>query len=174
MSLTYEQTFFIVTLCCYLIAAALLWRSVIMKPFKLWTTFLHEFSHAIGAWVCCHKVTGIEVHADEGGLTHWQGRNVDCARHLVLPAGYLGSTLWGCLIMLSVCSDTFTRVMSILLIVALTICLFYASCGETKNPGDRCESMPDHEIDSAPENAFVVCYTLNSSGHLCPHAHQAR
>ena len=95
MGLTYDQTYFIVTLSCYILTAALLWRSWVMKPFRLWTTFAHEFSHACAAWLCCHTVTGIEVNINEGGLTHWQGRNVECAKHLVLPAGYLGSTVRG-------------------------------------------------------------------------------
>jgi len=135
--LTYDQIYFIVTLSCYLVAAGLLWRSWVLKPFKLWTTFQHEFSHALGAWVCCHTVTGIEVHADEGGLTHWKGRNVECAKHLVVPAGYLGSCMWGCLIMLSCMDPAFTRIMALILTAALGVCLGYAMCGQTKDPSDR-------------------------------------
>jgi len=138
MGLTHEQTFFIVTLSCYTAAALLLWRSWVMKPFKLWTTFMHEFSHATGAWLCCHQVTGIEVHADEGGLTHWRGNNVECAKHLVVPAGYLGSCIWGCAIFLSTQGgDMCLRIMSLVLCAALLVCLLYAVCGQTKDPGDR-------------------------------------
>ena len=56
-----QQTFFIVTLSCYLAAVAVLWHSALLKPFKLFTVFLHEFSHAIAVWLTCNRVTGIEV-----------------------------------------------------------------------------------------------------------------
>lgn len=108
-----------------------------MKPFKLWTTFMHEFSHACAAWLSCHEVTGIEVHADEGGLTHWKGRNVECAKHIVLPAGYLGSTIWGSLTLLSCSDGLWMRVMGCALCAALAVCLSYACCGQTKDPSDK-------------------------------------
>ena len=132
-----QQTYFIVTLSCYILSAGLLWRSWIMKPFKLWTTFMHEFSHACAAWLSCHEVTGIEVHADEGGLTHWKGRNVECAKHIVLPAGYLGSTIWGSLTLLSCSDGLWMRVMGCALCAALAVCLSYACCGQTKDPSDK-------------------------------------
>jgi hypothetical protein len=137
MPLTYDQTLFVVTLSCYIPTALLLWRSWVMKPFRLWTTFLHEFSHACAAWLCCHTVTGIEVHADEGGLTHWKGRNVECAKHAVLPAGYLGSTLWGCLILLSANDPFFARAMALALCAALFVCLGYAVCGQGSDKDGR-------------------------------------
>ena len=98
-----QQTFFLVTLSCYLAGLALLWRSILLKPFKLWTVFLHEFSHACAVWLTCNEVTGIEVNAQEGGLTHWKARSdrMGCSRQVVLPAGYLGSALWSCAILLS-------------------------------------------------------------------------
>lgn len=57
---TNEQAFFLITFSCYLGAVRLLWFSRVLKPFKAWTTFMHEFSHAIAAWLTCNKVTGIE------------------------------------------------------------------------------------------------------------------
>jgi hypothetical protein len=137
MTLNQEQVFFIVTLSCYVVSAALLWRAWVMKPFKLWTTFMHEFSHACGAWLTCHQVTGIEVHMDEGGLTHWRGNNVACAKHVVLPAGYLGSALWGSATLLSTTEDTWMSIMALVLTGALAASLVYALCGETKDPANR-------------------------------------
>ena len=98
-----EQSFFLITFVCYVCAVRLLWFSALLKPFRLWTTFMHEFSHACAAWLTCNKVTGIEVNDNEGGLTHWSGKaeRMRCSQHFVLPAGYLGSTLWGVFILLS-------------------------------------------------------------------------
>ena len=56
-----QQWFFVCTIVCYLLAGLLLWHSVLLKPFKLFTVFLHELSHAMAAWSCCSKVSGIEV-----------------------------------------------------------------------------------------------------------------
>ena len=70
-----EQWFFLFTTSCYLLAGWLLWHSVLLKPFKLFTVFLHELSHAIAVWICCGKVTGIEVQLNEGGLTHYSFRS---------------------------------------------------------------------------------------------------
>ncbi|PPD93748.1 hypothetical protein GOBAR_DD09323 [Gossypium barbadense] len=46
----------------------LLWRTVLLLPFKLITVFLHEASHAIAC-----KLTCGHVHADEGGVTQTRG-----------------------------------------------------------------------------------------------------
>ena len=67
-----------------------------------------------------------QVNSDEGGLTHWEGRDVSWARHIVLPAGYLGSTAWGVLIIMGCISPTWARAVSLALLVALVICFFYA------------------------------------------------
>ncbi|EOD36247.1 hypothetical protein EMIHUDRAFT_45247, partial [Emiliania huxleyi CCMP1516] len=128
-----EQTFFIVTFSCYVAAVGLVWRSPVFKPFKLWTTLMHEFSHACGAWLTCNKVTGIEVHWNEGGLTHWQGdtRRMTMSKHVVLPAGYLGSTLWGVLTILSVSNYGWARVTGCVMLTACVICLAYAIFGKS-------------------------------------------
>ncbi|KAK9198977.1 hypothetical protein WN944_014164 [Citrus x changshan-huyou] len=59
----------------------LLWRTILLKPFKLVTVFLHEASHAIACKLTCGKVLiyismqveGSQVHADEGGTTQTRG-----------------------------------------------------------------------------------------------------
>mmetsp|Transcript_8406 Transcript_8406/g.16897 ORF Transcript_8406/g.16897 Transcript_8406/m.16897 type:complete len:298 (+) Transcript_8406:34-927(+) len=129
-----EQTFFLVTFSLYLVAARILWYSKLLKPFKLWTTFMHEFSHALAAWATCNKVTGIEVNENEGGLTHWSGvqKRMRCSSHFVLPAGYLGSTAWGVAIILSCVEPLWAQVMGCVLVAALLLCLLYALCGKTK------------------------------------------
>ena len=128
-----EQTFFLVTFIFYLLAVRILWFSKIMKPFKLWTTFMHEFSHALAAWATCNKVTGIEVNENEGGLTHWKGpqKRMRCSSHFVLPAGYLGSTAWGVAIILSCIGRLSAQVMGCILVAALALCLLFALFGKT-------------------------------------------
>lgn len=36
MTLNDKQTFFLVTLICFFLAVITLWRSVLLKPFRLW------------------------------------------------------------------------------------------------------------------------------------------
>mgnify|MGYP001173392246 CR=1 FL=1 len=129
-----EQQFFLVTFSLYLCTVRILWSSKLLKPFKLWTTFMHEFSHALAAWGTCNKVTGIEVNENEGGLTHWQGpeKRMRCSSHFVLPAGYLGSTAWGVAIILSCVERLSAQVMGGVLVAALALCLLFALFGKTK------------------------------------------
>jgi len=129
-----EQKFFLTTFSLYLCAVGILWKSKLLKPFKLWTTFMHEFCHALAAWATCNKVTGIEVNENEGGLTHWQGqeKRMRCSSHFVLPAGYLGSTAWGVGIILCCVSRLSAQVMGGVLVGALAVCLLYALFGQTK------------------------------------------
>tara|TARA_B100000768_G_scaffold140807_1_gene132324 strand:- start:708 stop:1340 length:633 start_codon:yes stop_codon:yes gene_type:complete len=140
-----EQSFFLVTFVFYLLAVRILWFSKIMKPFKLWTTFMHEFSHALAAWATCNKVTGIEVNENEGGLTHWKGpqKRMRCSSHFVLPAGYLGSTAWGVAIILSCVGRLSAQVMGCILVAALALCLLFALFGKTNEQHRSRSKVPD-------------------------------
>jgi len=135
----YQQSF-LLTFICFAIATFLLWRSPVFKPFKLFATFLHEFSHATAATTCCARVTGIEVSWDEGGLCTYsfakrRAYSIKCA---VLPAGYLGSTLWGCGLVLATAWPVGAKVCGCVLLVALLIALFYALFGVQKGMSERC------------------------------------
>ncbi|GAB4839546.1 hypothetical protein Ancab_029072 [Ancistrocladus abbreviatus] len=81
----HDQIVFLATtaVCAVLILA--LWRTVLLMPFKLITVFLHEASHAIACKLTCGHVEGIQVHADEGGITETRGG----VYWFILPAGYL-------------------------------------------------------------------------------------
>jgi len=122
----------------YLILCLLLWNSNLLRPLKLFTVFLHELGHAVAVWMTCGKVQGIEVHADHGGLTHWshQARRIRCASHAVLPAGYLGSATWGGVILVCCSRPATTHMIAMVLIVFLTIALFYSLMGKSERRGD--------------------------------------
>lgn len=65
--------------------------TLLMKPFRLLTTFLHEMSHAIACWITCGDVRAIRVFDNEGGVTSYVGG----CRLLIIPAGYVGAAIWG-------------------------------------------------------------------------------
>lgn len=115
----------------YMLTCFVLWRSRVLLPLKLLTVFLHEFSHAIGVWMSCGRVQGIEVHADQGGLTHWSARadRMRCAKHCVLPAGYLGSAAWGGFLLVCSATPSAARAAALALLVALLVALCYALFG---------------------------------------------
>ncbi|KAK8306217.1 hypothetical protein V6Z11_D03G112600, partial [Gossypium hirsutum] len=91
------QVTFLVTIGSSLLPFLLLWRTVLLLPFKLITVFLHEASHAIACELTCGHVEGIKVHTDEGGVTQTRGG----IYLVILPAGYLGSSFWGMALILA-------------------------------------------------------------------------
>ncbi|KAI5330438.1 hypothetical protein L3X38_029836 [Prunus dulcis] len=70
----------------------------------------------------CGKVEGIKVHADEGGVTQTRGG----IYWLILPAGYLGSSFWGMVLILASTKHLATQVAAGCFIVALFVVLFLA------------------------------------------------
>lgn len=134
-----EQQFFLITTICYIVSIVAMWQTPLFKPFKLLAVFFHEFSHAIGATICCNRVTGLEISWNEGGLCTYQGVNANSMRSkcCVLPAGYIGSVLWGCFIIICTGWSAGPRVMGIIIIIALTIALGYAVCGVAKEMESR-------------------------------------
>ncbi|KVI02793.1 hypothetical protein Ccrd_018914 [Cynara cardunculus var. scolymus] len=92
-----DQKLFLATVGIFTIVILALWRTFLLTPFKLITVFLHEASHAIACKLTCGEVMGMEVHANEGGVTQTRGG----IYWLILPAGYLGSSFWGMLLILA-------------------------------------------------------------------------
>jgi hypothetical protein len=76
-------------------AAFLFWHSPLFLPLKMFVVLLHEISHALAAILTGGYVERLVLTRDEGGLAFTRGGN----RFLILSAGYLGSALWGALLM---------------------------------------------------------------------------
>lgn len=80
----------IITLFLFL-AILFLWDSVLLFPYRLFVVFLHEFSHALAAWLTGGSVVSMSLNMQEGGLAITRGGS----RFLILNAGYLGSLVLG-------------------------------------------------------------------------------
>lgn len=93
-----------------------------MTPFKLITVFLHEASHAIACKLTCGEVEGMQVHANEGGMTQTRGG----IYWLILPAGYLGSSFWGMVLILASTNLIASKIAAGCLGAALLVVLFVA------------------------------------------------
>ncbi|KAF7811266.1 peptidase M50B-like superfamily protein [Senna tora] len=118
----HDQVVFIACVGAFTVVILALWRTVLLTPFKLITVFLHEASHAIACLLTCGKVEGIQVHANEGGLTQTRGG----IYWVILPAGYLGSSFWGMAFILASTNLLTSRIAAGCFIVALIVVLFIA------------------------------------------------
>ncbi|KAI7964518.1 hypothetical protein MJO29_002616 [Puccinia striiformis f. sp. tritici] len=90
----------------------------IIYPFKLLTVAFHEFSHAAVGKCTGARIESITLDPNEGGLTKMRGGIQACT----LPAGYLGSSLIGALLIFA----GFDTVASIVLAIMLLITLWWA------------------------------------------------
>lgn len=112
----------IILIIAYALFIFKLWRVPILHPFKILTVFLHELGHATAAWLTGGKVTGMEVHPDEGGVTKTVG-GIQC---IILPAGYLGSAFYGMAMIISSGNKVASAAMAFVLIFFLFVFLFFA------------------------------------------------
>lgn len=82
----------------------------------------HEFGHAITACCTGGRVKSISLDPHEGGVTHMQGG----ISALTLPAGYLGSSLIGALLIFCGFDIVASKVASIVLGVCFLLTLWWA------------------------------------------------
>ena len=68
-----------------------LWSTLALYPIKLFVVLLHELSHGIAAFLTGGEILSIEINELIGGSCQYRGGN----RLVVASAGYLGSLLWG-------------------------------------------------------------------------------
>jgi hypothetical protein len=100
----------------------LLWDMPFLLPLKIFVVFLHELSHAIAGVLTGGKVVEIQVHANQGGHCLIAGGS----RVISLAAGYLGSLLWGGLIMLGASRGRYDRLLSASIgVLTVAVTLFY-------------------------------------------------
>ena len=69
----------------------MLGHSLVLKPMRLITVFIHEMSHAVACWLTCGNVMQLQVYENEGGVTKYIGG----CRCLIIPAGYVGASFFG-------------------------------------------------------------------------------
>uniref|UniRef100_A0A2P2LTI3 Uncharacterized protein MANES_02G069400 n=1 Tax=Rhizophora mucronata TaxID=61149 RepID=A0A2P2LTI3_RHIMU len=118
----HDQAVFLIAIAVYSLVILLLWRTFLMTPFKLIAVFLHETSHAVACKLTCGQVEGMQVHANEGGVTLTRGG----VYWLILPAGYLGSSFWGMVLVLASTNLLTARIAAGCFALALLIVFFVA------------------------------------------------
>jgi len=117
-----KQDAFLILYVVYFLFALYMGDTILLKPIRLLTTFIHEFSHAIACWLTCGEVRGIEVFSNAGGVTKYVGG----CRCIISPAGYLGEAFWGMVFVIAGGGRKTSAVAGGGLIAALLVSLCYA------------------------------------------------
>ncbi|KAJ2002722.1 hypothetical protein GGI04_001331 [Coemansia thaxteri] len=123
---THDQKIVLIVVCVYAVAILVLWHipylKIILLPFKLVTVALHEFCHAAAGICTGAKIKSITIDPDEGGLTRMNGGKWCC----VMPAGYLGSSFLGALMVFAGFNVLASKIVSIIIGVCLLATLLWA------------------------------------------------
>ena len=72
------------------------WGPLILYPFTLFTTWVHECGHAVAAVLLGGSVASITIHPDTSGLTRSLMPGSRVAQGIVASAGYLTASVVGC------------------------------------------------------------------------------
>jgi hypothetical protein len=74
------------------------WADTALYPFRLFTTWVHECSHALATVAVGGRVTSVTIQPNGSGLTLSLVPDTRVRRGIVASAGYLGAALVGCLL----------------------------------------------------------------------------
>eukprot|EP00884_Botryococcus_braunii_P002278 jgi/Botrbrau1/12050/Bobra.0295s0006.1 len=96
--------------------------SKVLYPFKVLTVAFHEFGHAAVGICTGAKISSIELDPELGGATHMVGG----IRFCTLPAGYLGSSLIGALLIFFGFDSLASKIAAALIAALLLLVLIWA------------------------------------------------
>ncbi len=87
----------LLTLVALFVLVLVFWDTVPLYPVRVFVVLLHELGHGLAAVLTGGEITRIAVNADLSGVCWSRGG----WRLVILPAGYLGSMLFGGLILVA-------------------------------------------------------------------------
>lgn len=91
------------TVAVALLASLLLWNlpfgGLLLYPFKLLATWLHEMSHGLVMLVTGNGLDRVVIYRDTSGLAHAKDQAGPTALAFIAAAGYMGTSLWGALLL---------------------------------------------------------------------------
>ncbi|KAL2794314.1 peptidase M50B-like-domain-containing protein [Aspergillus keveii] len=126
LTVNHTQAVTLGVMAAYVVVIALLWNLPYVRyslwPFKMLVIAFHEFGHAITACCTGGRVKSISLDPHEGGVTHMQGG----ISAVTLPAGYLGSSIIGALLIFAGFNIIASKVASIILGVCFLLTLWWA------------------------------------------------
>lgn len=77
------------------------WGPLVLYPFRLFTTWVHECGHAVMTLLVGGHVNSIVIERNASGLTSSLIPRSRVAQGLVASAGYLGASVIGCALMIA-------------------------------------------------------------------------
>ncbi|CZR61541.1 uncharacterized protein PAC_11438 [Phialocephala subalpina] len=126
LSVNHTQAVTLGVIAAYTVIIALLWNLPYVRwslwPFKMLVIAFHEFGHAITACCTGGRVESISLDPREGGVTHMRGG----ISAITLPAGYLGSSLIGALLIFCGFDIVASKIASLVLGVCFLLTLWWA------------------------------------------------
>ena len=106
------------------IASMFFWNSWWVVPVKYLTVFFHEMSHGIMAILTGGSIVTLNLNFQQGGLCVSRGGIFS----LILCAGYLGSLIWGCVLL--ILSGKYRKSKEIINFLCVVTCIgIYLSSG---------------------------------------------
>ncbi|KAF9869656.1 hypothetical protein CkaCkLH20_12843 [Colletotrichum karsti] len=125
LSVNHTQGVTLGVIAAYVVVIAILWNVPYVKnvlwPFKMLTVAFHEFGHAIAACCTGGRVVSITLDPNEGGATLMKGGK----QAITLPAGYLGSSLIGGLLIFAGFNINASKIASFVLAVCFLLTLWW-------------------------------------------------
>src|SRR5436309_2630947 len=82
------------------------YAEILVLPFKLFVTIIHEAGHALAALVTMGDVNRISIDWAGNGVTETRGG----MRFIVSSAGYIGTTIYGSALLLALRSARYARI----------------------------------------------------------------
>lgn len=89
----------VLTLFVAVVVGIVFWHSPVLYPLKLLTVVLHEAGHAAATYAVGGSVDAISINQYQGGLTHCRFEPTLWRKVVVSSSGYLGSTVFGTLLL---------------------------------------------------------------------------
>ena len=118
------------TLAVALLASLVLWNlpfgGVLLYPFKLLATWLHELSHGLAMMITGTGFDSVLIYRDTSGLAHASSSAGSFASALIAAAGYMGTPLWGALLLVVTPTAFAARRALIVLAVLLGVSALFA------------------------------------------------
>ncbi|KAI1004185.1 hypothetical protein K3495_g4027 [Podosphaera aphanis] len=126
LTVNHTQSVTLGIIVAYTVIIAILWNLPYVRwslwPFKMLTIAFHEFGHASAACLTGGKVKSISLDPREGGVTHMAGG----ISIITLPAGYLGSSFIGALLIFCGFNTVASKIASLSLGICFLLTLWWA------------------------------------------------
>lgn len=115
----------------FLVVAIVFWNTFLIYPIKLFVVMLHELSHGLMAELFGGDIINIQIDYRIGGYCRYTVPDSFVARIMIASGGYLGSLIWGALILLGAVYTDKDRVITLAIgLVLLFLSWFVIKTGE--------------------------------------------